>query len=76
MIVGVPTETLPGERRVALVPELVPKLTKAGLQVLVQPGAGAAAGFSDRSYLERGARLEPEIFQRADILLKVQPPTA
>ena len=76
MIVGVPTEKFPGERRVALVPELVPKLTKAGLEVLVQSGAGAAAGFSDRSYLERGARLEPEIFQRADILLKVQPPTA
>ncbi|MGH7431683.1 MAG: Re/Si-specific NAD(P)(+) transhydrogenase subunit alpha [Candidatus Methylomirabilales bacterium] len=76
MIVGVPTERLPGERRVALVPELVPKLTKAGLEVLVQSGAGAAAGFSDPSYLERGARLDPEIFQRADILLKVQPPTA
>jgi len=76
MIVGVPTEKLPGERRVALVPELVPKLTKVGLVVLVQSGAGAAAGFSDPSYLERGARLEPEIFQRADILLKVQPPTA
>jgi len=76
MIVGVPTETLPSERRVALVPELVPKLTKAGLEVLVQPGAGAAAGFSDPSYLERGARLDPEIFQRADILLKVQLPTA
>src|SRR3970040_316859 len=76
MIVGVPTEKFPGERRVALVPELVPKLTKAGLEVLVQSGGGAAAGFSDRSYLERAARLEPEIFQRADILLKVQPPTA
>ncbi len=76
MIVGVPTERLPGERRVALVPELVPKLTKAGLEVLVQLGAGVAAGFSDPSYLEKGARLDPEIFQRADILLKVQPPTA
>jgi NAD(P) transhydrogenase subunit alpha len=42
----------------------------------VQQGAGAAAGFSDPSYLEKGARLDPEIFQRADILLKVQPPTA
>src|SRR3972149_536922 len=76
MIVGVPTEKSPGEGRVALAPELVPKLTKAGLEVLVQSGAGAAAGFSDRSYLERGARPEPETLQRADILLKVQPPTA
>jgi NAD(P) transhydrogenase subunit alpha len=75
MIVGVPKETVSGERRVALVPELVAKLTKAGLEVLVQPDAGAAAGFADRSYLEQGAHLEPDVFAKADILLKVQPPT-
>jgi NAD(P) transhydrogenase subunit alpha len=75
MIVGVPTETVPGERRVALVPELVPKLTQAGLEVIVQLGAGAAAGFSDPAYSERAARLKPDVFDEADILLKVQPPT-
>jgi NAD(P) transhydrogenase subunit alpha len=75
MIVGVPRETAAGERRVALVPDLVPPLTRAGLQVLVQPGAGAAAGFADQAYLDKGARLGPEAFQ-ADVLLKVQPPTA
>ncbi len=75
MIVGVPKETVQGERRVALVPELVAKLTKAGLDVVVQSGAGAAAGFLDRAYAERGARLEPEVFDKADVLLKVQPPT-
>lgn len=75
MIVGVPKETIPGEQRVALVPELVPKLTKAGLDVIVQPGAGAAAGFLDPAYVEKGARLEPEVFDKADVLLKVQPPT-
>ncbi len=76
MIVSVPKESVPGERRVALVPELVPKLTKAGLEVAVQSGAGAAAGFLDASYTEKGARVEADVFDRADILLKVQPPTA
>jgi NAD(P) transhydrogenase subunit alpha len=76
MIVGVPRETVPGERRVALVPDLIPKLTKAGLEVLVQPGAGAAAGFLDPAYEEMGARLEPDALAQAEILLKVQPPTS
>ena len=76
MIVGVPKETVSGERRVALIPELVANLTKAGLEVLVESGAGAEAGFLDQSYREKGARLEPDAFARADILLKVQPPTA
>jgi H+-translocating NAD(P) transhydrogenase subunit alpha len=76
MIVSVPKETVSGERRVALVPELVPKLTQAGLEVVVQPGAGAAAGFPDASYRDKGARLEADVFDRADVLLKVQPPTA
>jgi NAD(P) transhydrogenase subunit alpha len=76
MIVSVPKETTPNERRVALVPDLVPKLLKAGLKVVVQSGAGAAAGFLDAAYREQGARLEPEVLAQADILLKVQPPTA
>ncbi len=75
MIVGVPKETVAGERRVALVPELVPKLTKAGLEVVVQCGAGAAAGFLDAAYADGGARVEPEVFDKANVLLKVQPPT-
>jgi NAD(P) transhydrogenase subunit alpha len=75
MIVSVPKESAPGERRVALVPELVPKLIKAGLEVVVQSGAGAAAGFLDSSYLGVGARIEPEVFGKADVLLKVQAPT-
>jgi NAD(P) transhydrogenase subunit alpha len=76
MITGVPKETVPGERRVALVPDLVPKLTKAGLEVLVQSGAGEAAGFLDSSYQEKSARIEADAISRADIVLKVQPPTA
>ena len=75
MIISIPKETIPGERRVALVPELVPRLTQSGLDVLVQQGAGAAAGFPDSAYLEKGARLETEVFSTADVLLKVQPPS-
>src|SRR5438067_2034754 len=55
--------------------ELVPKLVQAGLEVVVQHGAGAAAGFADAAYQEKGARLEPEVLGQADVLLKVQPPT-
>jgi len=76
MIVGVPAESFPGERRVALVPELVSKLTAAGLEVYVQFGAGVEAGFGDHDYEEKGARLAPDVFAKADVLLKVRPPNA
>jgi NAD(P) transhydrogenase subunit alpha len=75
IIVSVPKETVPGEQRVALVPELVPRLTEAGLEVAVQSGAGELAGFFDDGYAAKGARLEAVVFDKADILLKVQPPT-
>lgn len=57
MHVGIPKETYPGERRVALVPADVAKLAKAGMGVIVEPGAGAAAGFSDKAYEEKGAKI-------------------
>ena len=47
MIIGVPKESYPGERRVALVPLVVPTLAKAGFQVVVETGAGAQAGYPD-----------------------------
>jgi NAD(P) transhydrogenase subunit alpha len=75
MIVGIPKETVANERRVALVPDLVAKLAKAGLDVMIQPDAGALAGFLDEAYREKGARLEDNVFAQADIVLKVQPPT-
>ena len=75
MLVGVPRETSAGERRVALVPDLVPKVVQAGLEVAVEPGAGTAAGFLDDAYVKKGARLEADVFRVADVLLKVQPPT-
>jgi proton-translocating NAD(P)+ transhydrogenase subunit alpha len=75
MVISVPKETAERERRVALVPEVIPTLIKLGLDVIVQPAAGLAAGFADSSYAEKGARIEPNVFDKVDILLKVQPPT-
>jgi len=75
LIVAVPKESFPGERRVALVPELIPKLTGAGLEIIVQSGAGVPAGFLDPGYVEKGARIEPDVLNDSDIILKVQPPT-
>src|SRR5713226_5556930 len=74
MTLGIPKETVPGERRVALVPDLVAKLVKAGLEVVVEAGAGAAAGFRDSSYTEKGARIAADALENTDILLKVAPP--
>ncbi|HTN43099.1 MAG TPA: Re/Si-specific NAD(P)(+) transhydrogenase subunit alpha [Nitrospiria bacterium] len=74
MIVGVPKETFPGERRVALVPAVVPVLVQVGFQVLIEAGAGEAAGFSDGTYQEKGARIaasRDDLFRSADIILQV-----
>ena len=74
MIVAVPRENHPGERRVALVPASVPVLIKAGMEILVETGAGQAAGYPDRQYVDKGAKIaatRPEVFA-ADILLQVR----
>ncbi|MBI3939836.1 MAG: Re/Si-specific NAD(P)(+) transhydrogenase subunit alpha [Acidobacteria bacterium] len=74
MILGIPKEEAAGERRVALVPELIARLKDANLEILLQADAGTAAGFPDSSYTDKGARIEPDVLARADIVLKVQPP--
>jgi len=74
MIVGVPRETFPGERRVALVPAVIPNLTKAGLEVVVEAGAGAAAGYPDADYVSKGAKIasaRAEVFRAADIVVQI-----
>lgn len=74
MIIGVPRETYPGERRVALVPMVIPTLLKAGFQVLVETNAGVQAGYPDAQYLEKGAQIiteRPALFEKADIVLQV-----
>jgi NAD(P) transhydrogenase subunit alpha len=74
--VGVVRESAPGERRVSVVPELVPRLRGLGLEVLVETGAGEAAWHPDSAYLEAGAQVvsAAALDQRADVLLCVQPP--
>jgi NAD(P) transhydrogenase subunit alpha len=74
MIVGVPRESFPGERRVALVPAVIPNLTKAGLQVVVEAGAGAGAGYPDADYIGKDAKIvneRAEVFRNADIVVQV-----
>jgi NAD(P) transhydrogenase subunit alpha len=74
VIVGVPKESYPGERRVALVPMVVPNLAKAGLEVVVEAGAGEQAGYPDTAYVEKGARIVPDraaVFSTADIVVQV-----
>jgi NAD(P) transhydrogenase subunit alpha len=74
MLAGVPKEAFPGERRVSIVPAAVPSLDALGLGVVVEAGAGEAAGFPDRLYAEKGARLaaRAEVFATADVLLAVR----
>jgi NAD(P) transhydrogenase subunit alpha len=75
MVIGVPKETYPGERRVAMIPALLPSLHKAGFEVWVEAGAGESAGFPDSEYQDGGAHLTPsrdEIFAQADIILQVR----
>jgi H+-translocating NAD(P) transhydrogenase subunit alpha len=74
MIVGVPRESFPGERRVALVPSVIPNLAKAGLEVVVEPGAGFEAGYPDADYAAKGAKIlkdRAEVFRAADIVTQV-----
>ncbi len=76
MRIGVPRETSPGERRVALVPESGKKLIQAGYQVVVEAGAGSAAGFPDTTYREAGVALDPSpaTILGADLILKLNRP--
>jgi NAD(P) transhydrogenase subunit alpha len=74
VIVGVPKESYPGERRVALVPAVIPMLAKAGLEVVIEAGAGAQAGYPDALYVEKGGKIIPDraaVFSTADIIVQV-----
>jgi NAD(P) transhydrogenase subunit alpha len=74
MILGVPKEMFPGERRVALVPGVLPGLAKAGHEVVLEQGAGDAAFYSDQAFLDKGGRIAPSraaLFASADVILQV-----
>ena len=78
MKIGVPKETAPGERRVALTPDAVAGLVKTGLEVLVETGAGAGAYHSDAAFEQVGAKIVPDagaLCAQADVIVKVQRPT-
>ncbi len=75
MRIGVPRELEPGERRVALVPDAVTRLAPGGFEVVVEPGAGAAASFPDDAYAAAGASVSDSVWD-ADAVAKVRKPTA
>jgi NAD(P) transhydrogenase subunit alpha len=75
MTVGITRETFPGEKRVALVPANITQLKKLGLEILVEKGAGRAAGYPDSDYETKGARIasdRQEVFSSAEIILYVR----
>ena len=76
MKIGVARETAAGERRVALVPETLGKLTAAGLEILVEKGAGDGSFLPDAAYTEAGAKVvsRDELYKSADVILRVQKP--
>ena len=74
MIIGVPREVFPGERRVALAPAVIPNLAKAGFEVRIEAGAGAGAGYLDADYAAKGAKIvaeRGEVFRSADVVAQV-----
>jgi len=74
MIVGVPREVFPGERRVALVPAVLPSLAKVGLEAVVEAGAGAEAGYPDADFAAKGAKIvadRAEVFRVSDVVVQV-----
>ncbi len=75
LLIGVPTETFPDEHRVALVPATVFLLKKQGMNVIIEAGAGEAAGFPDEQYQKEGAEIvaeRAEVFAQADVILQVR----
>jgi NAD(P) transhydrogenase subunit alpha len=75
MTVGFVAEGFPGERRVALVPSAIPPLSKAGVELVMEAGAGRRAGFPDPEYAEKGVRIlsgRSEVFGAADVILQVR----
>ncbi len=75
MKIGVTRETFPGERRVSIIPDMVPSLIKAGAEVLVESGAGQDAGFPDSLYTNKGAKIvekRSDVFAESEIVLQVR----
>jgi len=74
MVIGVPKESFPGERRVAIVPALIPALGKAGFEVRIEAQAGLSAGYPDADYTAKGAKIvseRSEVFRQADLVVQI-----
>ena len=78
MRIGVPKEIAPNERRVALTPDAVGRLTKGGFEIFIERGAGSAAFFPDEAYSAAGAKVSDRssVIGQSDIVLQVQAPVA
>ncbi len=77
MIIGIPAEIHPGEKRVAASPEIIQKLVAAGFEVIFEPGAGEGASFNDDIFCEAGARRATgteQLWADAELIIKVRPP--
>ena len=73
MRIAVPKETKQGEKRVALVPDIIPKLTKAGLEVVIESQAGSAAEYSDQQYIDAGAQIKSsDVLGGSDVVLSLK----
>ncbi len=74
MVIGVPKESFPGERRVALVPAAIPSLAKAGFEVVIEAEAGLSAGYPDADYTAKGGKIvaeRAEVFRAADVVVQI-----
>ena len=76
MRVAVPKEIKSGEKRVALVPDVISKFTKLGYEVVIESGAGVHAQATDKDYEAAGAKIAAEVIKDADVVLSVQPLTS
>jgi NAD(P) transhydrogenase subunit alpha len=75
MVVGIPKETFPGEKRVAIIPANISALQKSGLEVIIETKAGEAAGYPDKEYADKGAKVvnsRAEVFSSAEIILQLR----
>lgn len=76
MRIAVPKEIKPGEKRVALVPDIISKLIKSGHEVVIESGAGVAAEYSDKQFIDAGAQIKSgDVLSNSDVILSVQPLT-
>jgi len=76
MRIAVPKEIKPGEKRVALVPDIISKLIKSGHEVVIESGAGVAAEYSDKQFIDAGAEIKSgDVLSNSDVILSVQPLT-